>query len=96
MRCIKSNKAKKPDNFSGADVLRQLRYSGLLGVCLVRKAGYAYRNDHATFVKKYSQIAGGKATPAEIIKEIVAKGWLAEKQIALGKTIVFMKVVEPV
>ena len=43
VRCIKSNVDKAPCRFDDDNVLRQLRYTGMLATVRIRQSGYNYR-----------------------------------------------------
>ena len=62
IRCIKSNALKQPDAFDAPLCLEQLRYSGLFEAIRIRRAGYAHRETHASFAKRYAVLVGS-ATP---------------------------------
>lgn len=53
IRCIKPNNNKKSKEFDSLEVMRQMRYAGLLEAIRIRKAGYEIRIKHEDFVKKY-------------------------------------------
>ena len=61
VRCVKPNQAKVAANFDALHVLEQLRCAGLLGVCQLRRWGFAVRQPIATFVRNYSPLAPGGA-----------------------------------
>lgn len=58
VRCIKPNNAKLPGAFAAADILKQLRYSGMMEAIRIRREGYALREEHETFYKRYSLLFG--------------------------------------
>ncbi|KAK3241685.1 hypothetical protein CYMTET_48575 [Cymbomonas tetramitiformis] len=53
VRCLKPNLQMSPSEFEGSEVMRQLRYSGLLDIIRIRKFGYAIRLPFATFLASY-------------------------------------------
>lgn len=58
VRCIKPNNTKSPGFFASADILKQLRYSGMMEAIRIRREGYALREDHETFYKRFSLLLG--------------------------------------
>ena len=53
VRCIKPNLIKKPNALDSAEVLRQLRYSGMMEAIRIRHEGYALREDHEGFYARF-------------------------------------------
>lgn len=62
VRCIKPNLRKAPNSFAAGDILKQLRYSGMMEAIRIRREGYALREDHQSFYNRFSVLLG----PAEI------------------------------
>lgn len=56
VRCLKATSNKKPLTWEDDLVTRQLRYAGVLETIKIRKLGYSFRMDFASFVKKYKNI----------------------------------------
>jgi len=54
IRCVKPNLHKTPSNMDAGEVLRQLRYSGMMEAIRIRREGYAVREDHANFYNRFS------------------------------------------
>lgn len=54
IRCIKPNLRKAPNAFSSGEVLKQLRYSGMMEAIRIRREGYALREDHESFYGRFS------------------------------------------
>ena len=54
IRCIKPNSRKSPNSFASGDVLKQLRYSGMMEAIRIRREGYALREDHQGFFNRFS------------------------------------------
>jgi myosin heavy subunit len=52
IRCIKPNHFKHPALFSSGEVLKQLRYSGMMEAIRIRREGYAFREGHDTFYNR--------------------------------------------
>lgn len=54
IRCIKPNLSKSQNSFDSGEVLRQLRYSGMMEAIRIRREGYALREDHESFYNQFS------------------------------------------
>jgi myosin heavy subunit len=69
IRCMKPNNEKRGSYFKSPMMLQQLRYSGLLEVCRIRKMGYPIRRTFAEFYGRYGVIAPScKTVDALLIK----------------------------
>jgi myosin heavy subunit len=53
IRCIKPNLRKTSNDFDAGEVLRQLRYAGMLETIRIRREGYALREPHESFYNKF-------------------------------------------
>lgn len=56
VRCIKANNDKKPKFFHSSEILRQLKYAGMMEAIRIRQQGYALRMSKETFMKEYSRL----------------------------------------
>lgn len=54
IRCIKPNLKKAFNQFSAGEVLKQLRYSGMMEAIRIRREGYALREPHQSFYNRFS------------------------------------------
>ena len=54
IRCIKPNLKKSSNLFSAGEVLKQLRYSGMMEAIRIRREGYGLREDHQSFYNRFS------------------------------------------
>jgi len=54
IRCIKPNINKAPASFMAGEVLKQLRYSGMMEAIRIRREGYALREEHESFYNRFS------------------------------------------
>jgi len=52
VRCIKPNGSKQASVFSRTEVCHQVKYLGLMENLRVRRAGFAYRRQHETFLQR--------------------------------------------
>lgn len=59
VRCIKPNLTKAPAKFLSGEVLKQLRYSGMMEAIRIRREGYAFREDHETFYHRFNVLLSG-------------------------------------
>ena len=97
IRCIKSNALKQPDAFDAPLCLEQLRYSGLFEAIRIRRAGYAHRETHASFAKRYAVLVGNAiGSPQETCERVLAapavKGLFdGPFDVCVGRTKVFIK-----
>lgn len=53
IRCIKPNDIQGPNSFDTELIRHQVKYLGLMENLRVRRAGFAYRRDYETFLKRY-------------------------------------------
>jgi myosin heavy subunit len=54
IRCVKPNLVKSANKFMSGEVLKQLRYSGMMEAIRIRQEGYALREEHNSFFEQYS------------------------------------------
>jgi myosin-7 len=54
IRCIKPNLKKAPNTFNAGEILKQLRYSGMMEAIRIRREGYALREPHQSFYARFS------------------------------------------
>ena len=60
IRCIKPNLKKAPNKFNSGEVLRQLRYAGMMEAIRIRREGYAHREAHESFYNRFSILLDSK------------------------------------
>jgi len=58
IRCVKPNLKKAPNNFNAGEVLKQLRYSGMMEAIRIRREGYALREPHQSFFSRFAMLLG--------------------------------------
>eukprot|EP01133_Synstelium_polycarpum_P007732 gene7732-9062_t len=98
VRCIKPNIQLISDNFNSTQVLTQLRSVGLLATVQVRKMGYSYRREFASFVQRYKILMPKQALKQDVkslcmdIIELAGLRSMGGSQVSLqiGKTKIFM------
>jgi myosin heavy subunit len=54
IRCIKPNLSKTAGSYLAGEVLKQLRYSGMMEAIRIRQEGYALREAHESFYERFS------------------------------------------
>jgi myosin heavy subunit len=54
IRCIKPNLKKASNLFTAGEVLKQLRYSGMMEAIRIRREGYGLREEHQSFYNRFS------------------------------------------
>jgi myosin heavy subunit len=91
VRCMKPNAEKIGDTFTSDMMLTQLRYSGLLEVCRIRKLGFPVRCEKQDFVNRYRPLGTGSSDLKGLLKQLVDSNKLEASQYAEGKTKVFLK-----
>lgn len=72
-RCMKPNSEKAGDLFVTPMMLEQLRYSGLLEVCTIRKMGFPIRRVFDEFVQRYACISPSATNIDALLQDLVAK-----------------------
>ena len=88
---MKPNKVLKGGVFEEDLMLAQLRYSGLLEVCRIRKLGFPVRREFDEFYKRYKCIAPSSTDLDSLIAKLTSEGKLPETQFQKGNSKVFMK-----
>jgi myosin heavy subunit len=72
IRCIKPNLKKAANNFVAGEVLKQLRYSGMMEAIRIRREGYALREDHTSFYNRFCVLLGSEYMEHDVgIEELV-------------------------
>uniref|UniRef100_A0A2R5LJZ3 Putative myosin class ii heavy chain n=1 Tax=Ornithodoros turicata TaxID=34597 RepID=A0A2R5LJZ3_9ACAR len=96
VRCIKPNEQKSPLLFDDERVRHQVGYLGLLENVRVRRAGFAYRQDYARFLRRYKMITqftwpnfygGSEQEGCRVIIDELGFG----KDVKYGKTKIFIR-----
>jgi myosin-7 len=73
IRCIKPNLSKAQNAFTAGEVLKQLRYSGMMEAIRIRREGYALREDHQSFFNRFSVLLGADDVEGEVgIEQLVS------------------------
>ena len=85
VRCMKSNHKKVGDLFQADMMLAQLRYSGLLEVCRIRKLGYPIRFAFAPFLARYAVVAPDAKDVDGLLAKLAALGALEPGEFAWAR-----------
>lgn len=91
VRCLKPNMQKVQDVFDSEIVLSQMRYSGLLELCRIRKLGYPIRCCFDDFYARYRCIDSKARDISTLLSSLLNRGILVNDQWAKGKTKVFVR-----
>jgi myosin heavy subunit len=96
VRCIKPNTSKAPNVFDCGEVLRQLRYAGMMETIRIRREGYALREEHEEFYRKFHLLLSStEAAQGEGIGHLVkvlSKRWnLTDEEWQIGHSKIFLK-----
>ncbi|XP_053738996.1 unconventional myosin-IXb isoform X1 [Synchiropus splendidus] len=90
--CFRSNAEKKELHFDDKLVLRQIKYTGLLQMVQIQKAGYSANYSFKEFCDKFRLLLPkGASVNPEHITELLEKLSLEENSYQIGKTKVFLK-----
>ena len=73
IRCVKPNLLKQSNSLDSGEVLRQLRYAGMMEAIRIRRQGYANREEHESFYKRFGILLTGKERASNLgIQYLVA------------------------
>ncbi len=91
VRCMKSNDQKVGRIFESKRMQDQLRYSGLVEVCRIRKLGFPVRREFEEFFKRYKCVDLTVKSLDEQLASLQSKGILKQGEWAKGNTRVFLR-----
>jgi myosin heavy subunit len=97
VRCIKPNLAKSPASFLSGEVLKQLRYSGMMEAIRIRREGYALREDHETFYARFSvllnsdDVNDSDAGIEELVRVLSKRLGVTEADWQIGHSKIFLR-----
>ena len=96
VRCIKPNTTKAYSVFDSGEVLRQLRYSGMMETIRIRREGYSLREEHESFHRRFHLLLSTEeANKGEGIRHLVnilsRRLKLTDAEWQIGHTKIFVK-----
>ena len=99
IRCIKPNLRKSPNMFASGEVLKQLRYSGMMEAIRIRREGYALREDHQSFYNRFSILLtpgdisedGGEMGIEQLVKVLSARLGASDADWQIGHSKIFLR-----
>jgi myosin heavy subunit len=96
VRCIKPNSLKAYSVFESGEVLRQLRYSGMMETIRIRREGYSNREDHGSFYKRFHILLSTKDSKngegiAHLVKVLSKRLSLTEAEWQIGHSKIFLR-----
>lgn len=96
VRCIKPNTSKAYSVFDSGEVLRQLRYSGMMETIRIRREGYSLREEHESFYRRFHLLLSTEeANKGEGIRHLVKilskRLSLTDAEWQIGHTKIFVK-----
>lgn len=94
VRCVKPNESKIGDVFNSEMVLKQMRYSGLLEVCRIRKLGFPARRNYADFFNRYRCVDPTALDLDTLLGKLGQKNVLQEGEWVKGRTKIFLRVAQ--
>lgn len=91
VRCIKPNNRKIPSNMNAVDTLLQLKNSGMMETIRIRQEGYAFRQLHDQFYKRYSIISPKCTTLKHLVNTLSKDLAVSSESWQVGTTKIFLK-----
>jgi myosin heavy subunit len=95
IRCIKPNLKKTPNALGAGEVLKQLRYSGMMEAIRIRREGYALREDHMGFYNRFSvlltQADKGDGGIAHLVQVLSKRLGVSDADWQIGHSKIFMR-----
>lgn len=96
VRCIKPNTMKAPNAFESGEVLRQLRYAGMMETIRIRREGYALREEHESFYKRFHLLLSSSEAKkgdgiSHLVKVLSKRLNLTDAEWQIGHTKIFLK-----
>lgn len=96
VRCIKPNANKQASIFSRTEVNHQVKYLGLMENLRVRRAGFAYRRQHETFLQRYKSLCPEtwptyRGPASEGVRKLVTHLNYLVDDYRIGRTKIFIR-----
>lgn len=95
-RCIKPNLNKAPTSFDSGEVLRQLRYAGMMETIRIRREGYALREDHESFYNRFHLLLNPEEASegegiSHLVKVLSERLNITDADWQIGHTKIFLR-----
>lgn len=98
IRCIKPNLKKAAGSFMAGEVLKQLRYSGMMEAIRIRQDGYALREEHESFFDRFSVLLcpndmkdGADAGIVQLVKVLSKRLGVSNADWQVGHSKIFLR-----
>lgn len=98
IRCIKPNLSKSAGSFVAGEVLKQLRYSGMMEAIRIRQEGYALREKHESFFDRFSVLLnpndikeGGDSGVVQLVKTLSNRLGVSDADWQVGHSKIFLR-----
>jgi len=91
IKCLKPNMEKKGGLFIAEEILTQLQYTGIVGLCKIRQIGYPERMPLDEFFDRYKALDFSKRSPEELIMKMAEMCIMKPGLWVLGHTKLLMK-----
>ncbi|KAL9188488.1 hypothetical protein ACHAXT_006866 [Thalassiosira profunda] len=96
VRCIKPNTNKAYNVFDSGEVLRQLRYSGMMETIRIRREGYALREEHESFHRRFHLLLSSEEAKkgdgiSHLVKVLSKRLSLTDAEWQVGHSKIFLK-----
>jgi len=97
IRCIKPNPTKAANSFLPGDILKQLRYSGMMEAIRIRREGYGMREEHESFFHRFSvlvndsEMNGGESGIAQLVKVLSERLHVSDADWQIGHSKIFLR-----
>jgi myosin heavy subunit len=70
IKCLKPNMHKRPAAFNADEILTQLRYTGIVGLCRIRQIGYPERIPFADFLVRCALHTTTRISPSRKVLSV--------------------------
>jgi myosin heavy subunit len=97
IRCIKPNLTKAPSVFLTGEVLKQLRYSGMMEAIRIRREGYALREEHESFYNRFSvllstnELSGAETGIEQLVRVLSDRLNVTDADWQIGHSKIFLR-----
>lgn len=96
IRCIKPNLTKEANALDSGEVLRQLRYAGMMETIRIRREGYALREEHKSFYSRFCMLLnpedfGEGAGISQLVNVLSKRLTVTEHDWQIGHSKIFLR-----